>query len=107
MLLALAGLLPALLQITMDSGLTVVQSVSGVDPPTAAGVTLGSTALAKDRAGEPGTTAIGPSRLVLDEHGIAAGRLAMQGFGLSRPLEPNSTVEGRARNRRVELVRPC
>jgi outer membrane protein OmpA-like peptidoglycan-associated protein len=40
-------------------------------------------------------------------HRIAAARLGTQGFGASRPLEPNTTLEGRARNRRVELVRPC
>lgn len=40
-------------------------------------------------------------------HGIPAARLSTRGFGLSRPLEPNTTLEGRARNRRVELVRPC
>jgi outer membrane protein OmpA-like peptidoglycan-associated protein len=36
---------------------------------------------------------------------IAAGRLATTGFGATRPKEPNETPEGRARNRRVELVR--
>jgi outer membrane protein OmpA-like peptidoglycan-associated protein len=29
------------------------------------------------------------------------------GYGASRPREPNTTIEGRARNRRVELVRAC
>ena len=29
------------------------------------------------------------------------------GYGASRPREPNATIEGRARNRRVELVRDC
>jgi outer membrane protein OmpA-like peptidoglycan-associated protein len=38
---------------------------------------------------------------------IAAPRLRSQGFGAKRPREPNTTIEGRARNRRVELVRPC
>ncbi|HEY2895731.1 MAG TPA: OmpA family protein [Gemmatimonadaceae bacterium] len=38
---------------------------------------------------------------------IAAGRLHSAGFGAKRPREPNTTIEGRARNRRVELVRPC
>jgi outer membrane protein OmpA-like peptidoglycan-associated protein len=32
-------------------------------------------------------------------------RLTADGFGASRPKEPNTTPEGRARNRRVELVR--
>jgi outer membrane protein OmpA-like peptidoglycan-associated protein len=36
---------------------------------------------------------------------IAGPRLATAGFGASRPKETNSTLEGRARNRRVELVR--
>ena len=36
---------------------------------------------------------------------IAATRLASAGFGESRPKDRNDTLEGRARNRRVELVR--
>lgn len=38
-------------------------------------------------------------------HGIDASRLAAQGYGESRPVASNRTAEGRARNRRVELVR--
>lgn len=33
--------------------------------------------------------------------------LSTAGFGLTRPVETNTTLAGRARNRRVELVRPC
>jgi outer membrane protein OmpA-like peptidoglycan-associated protein len=36
---------------------------------------------------------------------IAAGRLTTAGFGDTRPRDSNDTLEGRARNRRVELVR--
>src|SRR3984893_8767474 len=36
---------------------------------------------------------------------IAADHLTPQGFGAARPKEPNDTLAGRARNRRVELVR--
>jgi outer membrane protein OmpA-like peptidoglycan-associated protein len=36
---------------------------------------------------------------------IAAGRLITAGFGAGRPKDTNDTLEGRARNRRVELVR--
>jgi outer membrane protein OmpA-like peptidoglycan-associated protein len=36
---------------------------------------------------------------------IAANRLTPQGFGATHPKEPNDTLAGRARNRRVELVR--
>lgn len=38
---------------------------------------------------------------------VAPARLRSSGFGATRPREPNTTIEGRARNRRVELVRPC
>jgi len=43
----------------------------------------------------------------LVEHGIGAARLSTAGIGLGHPLAPNNTLEGRARNRRVELVRKC
>jgi outer membrane protein OmpA-like peptidoglycan-associated protein len=36
---------------------------------------------------------------------IAADRLSTDGFGPSRPVDSNDTLEGRARNRRVELTR--
>jgi outer membrane protein OmpA-like peptidoglycan-associated protein len=38
-------------------------------------------------------------------HGIAAARLSSSGAGESRPKDTNDTLEGRAHNRRVELVR--
>jgi outer membrane protein OmpA-like peptidoglycan-associated protein len=38
-------------------------------------------------------------------YGIAEGRFTTAGFGASRPVDTNDTPEGRARNRRVELVR--
>jgi outer membrane protein OmpA-like peptidoglycan-associated protein len=37
--------------------------------------------------------------------GLNASRFATAGFGESRPKDSNDTLEGRARNRRVELVR--
>jgi outer membrane protein OmpA-like peptidoglycan-associated protein len=37
--------------------------------------------------------------------GIAADRLTTSGYGASSPIDTNETPEGRARNRRVELVR--
>jgi outer membrane protein OmpA-like peptidoglycan-associated protein len=36
---------------------------------------------------------------------IAGGRLTSAGYGAASPADSNSTLEGRARNRRVELVR--
>ena len=40
-----------------------------------------------------------------ESHGIPQYQLSMQGFGETRPIEPNTTDEGRAMNRRVEFVR--
>ena len=46
------------------------------------------------------------SRLV-EQHKVPSARLRVAGYGAARPREPNGTIEGRARNRRVELVREC
>lgn len=43
---------------------------------------------------------------LLGRYGIDAGRLTAQGVGPSVPVASNDTEEGRARNRRVELVKP-
>ena len=40
-------------------------------------------------------------------YGIDPSRLTSRGFGARQPLETNSTIAGRARNRRVELARDC
>lgn len=44
-------------------------------------------------------------RALVEVHGIDARRLAVAGHGESRPTASNQTLEGRARNRRVELLR--
>jgi lipid-binding SYLF domain-containing protein len=41
----------------------------------------------------------------LVDHGVDRSRLTARGYGEARPLGDNSTDEGRAKNRRVELVR--
>jgi outer membrane protein OmpA-like peptidoglycan-associated protein len=41
----------------------------------------------------------------LNLFGIAGDRLSAKGYGESEPVETNETEEGRAKNRRVELVR--
>jgi len=41
----------------------------------------------------------------LADHGIDKSRLTAKGYGESRPVAKNSTPEGRAKNRRVELVK--
>jgi outer membrane protein OmpA-like peptidoglycan-associated protein len=38
-------------------------------------------------------------------HGVDQSRLTGQGFADTKPVEENSTEEGRAKNRRVELVK--
>jgi flagellar motor protein MotB len=42
---------------------------------------------------------------LVDRYHVTGSRLAPAGFGASRPKETNDTLEGRARNRRVELAR--
>ncbi len=44
---------------------------------------------------------------LVHRHGISPGSLSVEGFGAGMPRESNDTVEGRARNRRVELARAC
>ena len=44
-------------------------------------------------------------RVALIERGIAGNRLQTAGYGASAPKDTNATLEGRARNRRVELTR--
>lgn len=39
------------------------------------------------------------------KHGIGAARLVTDGFGASQPRDTNVTLAGRARNRRVELIK--
>jgi outer membrane protein OmpA-like peptidoglycan-associated protein len=41
---------------------------------------------------------------LVSQHGIAAARLIPYGDGPSAPVATNRTEEGRAKNRRVELV---
>ena len=41
---------------------------------------------------------------IVNKYGIAADRLTAAGFGFDKPVAKNATAEGRALNRRVELV---
>lgn len=43
-------------------------------------------------------------RFLVDECGLDPRRLAAMGFGEYRPVADNATAEGRARNRRIEIV---
>jgi outer membrane protein OmpA-like peptidoglycan-associated protein len=40
----------------------------------------------------------------LEHDGISASRLTVRGYGKRKPIADNKTAEGRARNRRVELI---
>jgi len=42
-----------------------------------------------------------------ERHGLNTHAWGAVGYGATRPKESNATIEGRARNRRVELVRAC
>ncbi|MFN8573034.1 MAG: OmpA family protein [Gemmatimonadaceae bacterium] len=44
---------------------------------------------------------------LIERYAVPATRLRALGFGDTHPREPNATIEGRARNRRVELTRAC
>lgn len=43
-------------------------------------------------------------RLLIDQAQVPATRLSGVGYGEHRPIAPNDTPEGRARNRRIEMV---
>lgn len=43
-------------------------------------------------------------RSYLIQRGVAANRIDAVGYGLTRPIADNSTAEGRAKNRRVEVL---
>jgi flagellar motor protein MotB len=45
------------------------------------------------------------TRYLIETHGIDAGRLQSTGVGLLAPVASNDTPDGRAKNRRVELVK--
>jgi outer membrane protein OmpA-like peptidoglycan-associated protein len=49
--------------------------------------------------------AVAVKQALVTRYHILQDRLSPAGFGATRPVESNDTMEGRARNRRVELVR--
>jgi outer membrane protein OmpA-like peptidoglycan-associated protein len=40
----------------------------------------------------------------MERHGINKARLQFKGYGSSKPIAPNNTAEGKAKNRRTEFV---
>ncbi|MCP4683882.1 MAG: OmpA family protein [bacterium] len=43
-------------------------------------------------------------RYISDNHGISPDRISALGYGEFRPVQPNNSVENRAKNRRVDVV---
>ena len=50
-------------------------------------------------------TAVAVFQALTAKHGIAPARLRAAGVGMAAPVATNETDDGRAKNRRVELVR--
>jgi outer membrane protein OmpA-like peptidoglycan-associated protein len=49
--------------------------------------------------------AVAVKQALVAQYDVAGERLSTAGFGASHPVDTNQTIEGRARNRRVELAR--
>ena len=41
---------------------------------------------------------------LLEAGGVAPGRIAVQGFADTKPIDTNDTASGRAKNRRIEVI---
>jgi len=54
---------------------------------------------------ETGLVTVDAAAMATSEHGVAATRLRAVGVGMAAPVASNATEDGRAKNRRVELVR--
>lgn len=44
---------------------------------------------------------------LITQYTLPAARMTASGFGATRPVASNTTLEGRTANRRVELARTC
>ncbi|NBG89631.1 OmpA/MotB family protein [Isachenkonia alkalipeptolytica] len=48
--------------------------------------------------------AMGVARFLIDEKGFSEHRISVSGYGETRPIASNDDAEGRAKNRRIEIV---
>ena len=90
-----------------DSTLGVIAEVLRRNPDWKLSIEGHTDAVASDRYNLElsGQRAAAVKQALVGTLGVAGSRLTTAGFGESRPQDRNDTVEGRARNRRVELVR--
>jgi outer membrane protein OmpA-like peptidoglycan-associated protein len=90
-----------------DSTLRVIAEVLRRNPDWKLSIEGHTDAVASDRYNLElsGHRAAAVKEALVGTLGVAGGRLTTAGYGESRPQDRNDTVEGRARNRRVELVR--
>jgi outer membrane protein OmpA-like peptidoglycan-associated protein len=90
-----------------DSTLAVIAEVMRRNPDWKLSIEGHTDAVASDRYNLElsGRRAAAVKDALTGGFGIATGGLTTAGYGESRPQDRNDTVEGRARNRRVELVR--
>ena len=108
----------ALRGILFDSGKDVIKPESEPLLREVLGLLNGTPALRLSIDGHTDNVGNPPANLALSKRraeavrnwlvgqGVSAARLSAQGFGDTRPVADNRTEEGRARNRRVELVKP-
>ena len=90
-----------------DSTLNVIAQVLRRNPDWKLSIEGHTDAVASDQYNLElsGRRAAAVKGALVGTFGIVGGRLATAGYGESRPQDRNDTIEGRARNRRVELVR--
>jgi len=90
-----------------DSTLAVIAEVMRRNPDWKLSIQGHTDAVASDRYNLElsGRRAAAVKDALTGGYRITPGRLTTAGYGESRPQDRNDTVEGRARNRRVELIR--
>lgn len=87
---------------TLDDAATVLKAASTLQILVGGHTDNVGTAAANLKLSEDRAKAV---MAVLVQRGIAATRLTAQGFGQTQPIADNRTEDGRAKNRRVELVK--
>jgi outer membrane protein OmpA-like peptidoglycan-associated protein len=87
---------------TLDDAAAALKSASGLKIEVGGHTDNVGTAEANQKLSEDRAKAV---MAALVERGIDASRLTAKGYGQTSPIADNRTEEGRAKNRRVELVK--